>query len=488
MDGSEHVVELKTVASEHAPDSASRGCCAYPVAEHGDGAIHLPVLECSSKGARASRPDPSAASAHRIGRRVAALSRGLGIWLMLVGGCASLFVTLDEVETRLAPNLTTGWRHLLLTLRAALVIAIGCAVVYFVMRRQQMRITETADELGRRLEAYSGDRRVRSRFENPHRVNCWEVLGCDDASCPAMGRTDLSCWEIVALSKENESRRPCGLTIQTCHECEVYLRSCPDGLARLGESFNSLMFLLDEEAAHVQRMQAQMVEKEKMVAIGQMASGLAHEIGNPLSSISSCVQMIRRKGSSPQAERKLDLIQGGIDRISRTVRQLGSVARPASDRWERVDLGPALEEAVTLVSFDKRAKQVSVEIESLPPLPETFAIREEIQQVFINLLINALDAMDGEGTLTISAERDKGRLFFRFDDTGCGISDEARARVFEPFFTTKDQGKGTGMGLAVCYGIVRKHGGEICFTDRPGGGTSFVVELPVLARTPEYAT
>lgn len=482
------MVELKNVPSERAPDAEPRGCCAVPAATTGEAAIHLPVLACSSDGKQVERRGAGAKSGDRFGRRVARVARGVGIWLVLVGGCASLFVTLDEIETRLAPNLTTGWRHLFLTLRAALVIAIGCAVVYIVMRRQQMRITATADELGHRLEAYSADRRVRSRFENQHRVHCWEVLDCHDASCPAMGRTDLPCWEIVALSKENEARRPCGLTIQTCHECEVYLRSCPDGLSRLGESFNSLMFLLDEEAARVQRMQAQMVEKEKMVAIGQMASGLAHEIGNPLSSISSCVQMIRRKGSSPQAERKLDLIQGGIDRISRTVRQLGSVARPASDRWERVDLRPALEEAVTLVSFDKRAKRVSFEIESLPPLPKTFAIREEMQQVFINLLINALDAMGGEGTLTISSERDKGRLFFRFDDTGCGISEEARARVFEPFFTTKDQGKGTGMGLAVCYGIVRKHGGEIRFSDRAGGGTSFVVELPVLARTPEYAT
>ena len=402
--------------------------------------------------------------------------------------CASLFVGSDVVEHFYFPNMPTGWRHFLLTIRSALITAIGCAVVYLVMRHQQKRIEATAEQLSRRLEAYRSNSGAHTRFANPNLVHCREVLECSRTNCSMFHSHEHPCWQVVALSKALRNGNAGGtpeVTIQQCHECEVYKRSCPDGLTQLGESFNSLMFMLDEEADQVRRMHAQMVEKEKMVAIGQMASGIAHEISNPLSSISSIVQMLRRKPLPKTEVEQLDLIQKHIQRISETVRQLGSLARPVADRWELVDLAPTLAEAVALVSFDRRARNVDIVFQKPESLPRTYALRAQLQQVFINLLLNALDAMPRSGSLKIGVDVRPDRLIFHFDDTGCGIPASIGRRVFEPFFTTKEQGRGTGLGLSVSYGIVQKHNGRIDFVSLDGRGTRFTVSLPVVTQAPE---
>jgi signal transduction histidine kinase len=182
---------------------------------------------------------------------------------------------------------------------------------------------------------------------------------------------------------------------------------------------------------------------------------------------------------------QLNLIQKHIQRISETVRQLGSLARPVADRWELVDLSSTLEEAVALVSFDRRARNVRIEFQKPPSLPKTYAIRAQVQQVFINLLLNALDAMPDGGVLRISIDAHASRLIFHFDDTGSGIPESIGRRVFEPFFTTKEQGRGTGLGLSVSYSIVQKHNGEIEFVSQEGKGTRFSVEIPIVSQAPE---
>ena len=405
--------------------------------------------------------------------------------ILLLMGCAAIFVGSDVVEHHLFPGLTTGWRHFLLTARSAIVTGMGSAVVFLVMRRQQTHLADTAEQLGRLLESYGFDAPARVHFENPHLVSCRDVFDCDKTDCPVHDSAKGRCWQTVALSRASRDGRTPQVTIQQCHDCTVYRLSCPDGLTKLGESLNNLMFLLDEEAEQVRRMRAQMVEKEKMVAIGQMAAGIAHEIGNPLSSISSIVQMLKRRGDAPQHAEKLDLMQTHILRISATVRQLAGLARPTSEHWEYVDLGPTLEEAVRLVSFDGRARKVSIDFVSPAGLPQTYAVRGQLQQVFINILLNALDAMPDGGTLTVRAEHHPWAIRFRFEDTGCGIPAEIGRRVFEPFYTTKEPGRGTGLGLAVSYGIVQKHGGRIDFAARNGCGTVFTVEIPVLTELPD---
>jgi signal transduction histidine kinase len=369
--------------------------------------------------------------------------------------------------------------------RAAVVTAAASTIVYVLMRRPQRRLSATAEQLNRFLESRQTNLSGSERFENPHRVHCRDVLDCSRSDCPLYDAPEERCWQLKALSRATREHDAPAMEIEECHACEVYRRCCPDKLTELGESFNNLMFLLDEEARQVGRMRAKMLEKEKMVAIGQIASGIAHEVGNPLSSISSIVQMLKRNGLGEPTAKQLDLIETHIQRISAIVRQLVGLARPGVDRWELVDIGQILQEAVQLVAFDRRAR--NIEIDFVPParLPRTYGLRGQLAQVFINLLLNALDAMPEGGTLVLRAEARRREIIIRVRDTGSGIPPETGRRIFEPFYTTKEPGRGTGLGLAVSFGVIQKHGGTIDFSSPPGGGTVFTVEIPVSHQPPD---
>ncbi|MBI4716979.1 MAG: hypothetical protein HY763_04185 [Planctomycetes bacterium] len=403
--------------------------------------------------------------------------------VVVSGTFAALFVGSDVIEQHFFPG-RTGWRHALLTVQAVVVTVLGVGATYFVMRREQRRISDTASHLSRLLESYTGQFSAIRRFENPHLVSCHDVFECGETNCPAFTTSGERCWQTRALSRAARDQGDGCVTLQQCHECRVYRVSCPDKLTELGESFNNLMFLLEEETLQVGRMRSQLVEKEKMVAIGQMAAGIAHEIGNPLSSISSIVQMLKRGRSVHSQQEELDLIERHIQRISGTVRQLSTLSRPTAERWERTNLAQTLEETVHLFSIEGRARKVAIDFE-MPKLPPTFALRHQLQQVFINLALNAFDAMPGGGTLTVRAARHASTIVVRFADTGCGIPPEVGRRVFEPFFTTKEPGAGTGLGLSVSYGIIQKHGGKIDFAPQPDGGTVFFVEIPLLDKPPD---
>lgn len=396
-----------------------------------------------------------------------------------------LFVGWEVVERHLFPAMSIGLRHASLALRAAVATATASTIVYLLMRRQHRRLSATAEQLSGLLESRQRDSSKPARFLNPHHVHCRDVFNCDQTHCPMYDSPGERCWQVIGLRRAVFGHESPSVEITKCHECDVYRLSCPDKLTELGENFNNLMFLLEQEAAQVARMRAQMVEKEKMVAIGQIAAGVAHEVGNPLSSISSIVQMLKRNGAATSMIEQLDLIEAHIRRISTIVQQLVSLARSDNERWELVDIGEILKEAVQLITFDRRAQNVAIDFESPMFTHRTYGLKGQLQQVFINLSLNALDAMPGGGRLTIRAEPKRGGVIVRVRDTGSGIPSDVGRRVFEPFFTTKDPGQGTGLGLAVSYGIVQKHGGTIDFRSDAGEGTEFTVEMPILDQAPE---
>jgi len=398
---------------------------------------------------------------------------------------AVLFIFWEIAFRSLAPLEAIGWHHALLTVWAGVVTAITCLGVFAILQHQQRTLVSTAGRLGRLLESYKSRTSTPTHFDNPHRLHCREVLACTRKECPMYDAPAERCWQHVGLLGKSRGEGAAAITIQQCHDCEVFRRACPNALTELGESFNNLIFLLEEEAQQVGRMRVQLVEKEKMVAIGQMASGIAHEIGNPLSSISSIVQMVKRAGRNPGVSEQLDLIETHIQRISTTVRQLSSLARPVAETWELTDIGQTLTDAVQLVSFDRRAREVKIDFRQPDAPLTTFALRGQLQQVFINLALNALDAMNDGGRLSIQARKAHQTIQVRVQDTGCGIPADVGRRIFEPFYTTKEPGRGTGLGLSVSYGIVQKHGGRIDFDSTPGEGTTFTVTLPITRKAPE---
>ncbi len=400
---------------------------------------------------------------------------------LVVSAC--LLVGTDLLTREVFPTLRTAWRHGLLTAVAALVTAMSTGMVYVVVRRQQLRLTDTATRLSDLIKSSHANPSSPGRFVNPHLVHCRELIDCDQTDCPmyhAAG-SGKRCWEVMAMRRAAEDDVPPWVEMERCLQCPVYRQSTPNSITELGESFNSLAFLLETESQRASGMLAQMAEKEKMVAIGQLAAGVAHEVCNPLSSISAVVQMLKRKQADTATAEQLEIIEAHIRRITGIVRKLTSLAHPGADRWENVDVVAAVDEVVRLVTFDRRARRILIGWTRPESALMTFAVRNQLQQVFINLALNALDAMPKGGKLTFAAGRQDGKILVRIEDTGCGIPEDVGRRVFEPFFTTKPEGRGTGLGLSVSYGIVQKHGGTIDFSTVPGAGTAFSVELPVMS-------
>src|SRR5574341_865569 len=232
----------------------------------------------------------------------------------------------------------------------------------------------------------------------------------------------------------------------------------------------------------VEQTQAQLVHSEKLGSIGEMYAGLTHEINNPLGIILGRAKFLlstaAERGLPPELVGDLDVIDRHGRRIADTVRSLLAFARKTDFGLTATDVNGVLAEVVALVERPFARLGIKIEARLDRSLPRIPASADHLQQVFLNLVNNARDAMPSGGTLTLATYRDDAHLVAEVRDTGMGIAPEALRHVFEPFFTTKDVGKGTGLGLAVSYGIVRAHGGELTVESRPGDGAVFRVRLP----------
>lgn len=242
---------------------------------------------------------------------------------------------------------------------------------------------------------------------------------------------------------------------------------------------------VDRETATARKLEQQVQHSEKLAALGRLAAGVAHEIGNPLTSISTFAQLLREMATDDFSQSSLDIINNHIRRITEIVRQMSTFARPDSANAKMNQVNDILRASLDLMRLDKRMKS-SIEIvtEYADDLPTTFIDEGQISQVFINIILNALDAMPEGGTLTVQSMQvsDSAGDFvhIRFTDTGTGIPADVREKIFDPFFTTKEVGKGTGLGLSVSYNIVRRYKGDIKVESEAGKGTTFTVILPVL--------
>jgi PAS domain S-box-containing protein len=232
-----------------------------------------------------------------------------------------------------------------------------------------------------------------------------------------------------------------------------------------------------------QKMEEELFQSSKLASIGKLTAGISHEIGNPLASISSLVQELR---SLPMESREdvdfaaasLKSINSHIERIVKIVRSLGDFARISSAEKISSNIWEILERTINLVKYDKRFKniQLATDVQDIPLLKIN---PDKIQQVFLNLTINALDAMPDGGRLNISMKRVDSSVEVAFSDSGAGIDESMVDKIFDPFFTTKTPGMGTGLGLSICYGIIKEHNGTIAVKSRKGEGTTFVINLPL---------
>lgn len=234
-------------------------------------------------------------------------------------------------------------------------------------------------------------------------------------------------------------------------------------------------------------IESQLVQSEKLAAIGKLAAGVAHELNSPLTAILGNAQLLLREFPPDHEKHVLieDIRQCGV-RSKNIILNLLSFARQKQLDGEAVSINEVVNRAVRLVGHQIRQEQIALECRQEPDLPEVTGSSQQLEQVLINLLVNAKDALEGmtEGKrITITNGRcvrnGEEHLFIAVEDNGCGMGPEQLSQIFTPFFTTKDVGKGTGLGLAVSLGIVQTHGGTIECESRPGAGSKFTVLLPV---------
>jgi len=249
------------------------------------------------------------------------------------------------------------------------------------------------------------------------------------------------------------------------------------------EEFQKLASAFNQAYKSLQDAQESILQAEKMAAVGKFAAGVAHEVGNPLASISSVAQMMRRQSDTPEQRERIQLIMDHIGRITRVVRDLLTFSRPAgAEALGRVEVGALLEHATTLLQYDKRAERVRISCRHDTDLRPVHGNADRLLLVFTNIMINALDALSDqsgeEGFLMITAQQRDDGIVIHFEDNGPGMAPEHIRNAFEPFFTTKEPGAGTGLGLWVCYQVIRKHHGTIRIDSRLGQGTTVSVELP----------
>jgi PAS domain S-box-containing protein len=236
----------------------------------------------------------------------------------------------------------------------------------------------------------------------------------------------------------------------------------------------------------------QMLQAEKMAALGQTISGVAHELNNPLATILSWSERLAERNVDDKTRQGLEVILGEAERAARIVRNLLTFARKRQTTRAMVDLNQVVRETLALRAYEQKVSNIQV-VEALATgLPEVFVDGHQIKQVLLNLIINAEQAClgaNGRGTIVVRTvhDADRGSAVLEVNDDGPGIPDDRQAKVFDPFFTTKEVGQGTGLGLTVAYAIAREHGGRIWLDSKtasaknPGGrsGTSFFVELPI---------
>lgn len=262
-----------------------------------------------------------------------------------------------------------------------------------------------------------------------------------------------------------------------------------DEYGELAAVFNQMMERLEssrqqrEQALQtLKNTQAQLVQREKLSAIGEFVAGVAHELNNPLTSVIGFSEMLQESNISEQQLKFVNRIIGSADRCHRIVQNLLSFARQHPPERKRVVVNKLIEAAVEILSYELRTSNIEVVMDLAPDAPCLLVDPHQMQQVFLNIINNGRQAMDlhkGSGTIHISSKVLNGKMIIAFRDDGPGIPQENLDRVFDPFFTTKPVGVGTGLGLSLSYGIIHEHGGSITAVSRPEGGATFLIELPL---------
>jgi len=272
-----------------------------------------------------------------------------------------------------------------------------------------------------------------------------------------------------------------GWVTWACVSFAGLLKYAGQRLAELNDQLQQNQLLLEDRIAErtreLQESQALLVQHEKQAAFGLLAAGIAHEVGNPLAAISSLVQLLNRREQDEYTRERLHMVDDQLRRIQRTLRELVDFSRPATKAVSACDVHAVIDAALNIAKYYKRRKGKQIVTNYCTGTPPFRIVRDQLVQVFLNLILNAMDATPEEGLIKIETEYSDGWLKIDIIDNGSGIRPEDQEKIFQPYFTTKPTG--TGLGLFVCQRIVQHEmGGRFELTESTSAGTTFSVWLP----------
>jgi two-component system, NtrC family, sensor kinase len=251
---------------------------------------------------------------------------------------------------------------------------------------------------------------------------------------------------------------------------------------RMTENIEQSQAQLQQTVQTLKNTQQQLIQSEKLSAVGEFVAGVAHELNNPLAAVMGFSEILRDTGADDKHHRHLDLIHKSAQRCQKIVQSLLSFARRHQPERKPVAVNQLVEDVIEIVGYQLRTSNVEIKLELAPRLPVLLADGHQLQQVLINLINNARQAIEAHqpsGQISVKTETNGKVVRIVIHDNGPGIPPENLKRIFDPFFTTKEVGKGTGLGLSLCYGLIQEHGGSITPASQPGQGATFTIELPV---------
>jgi two-component system NtrC family sensor kinase len=374
--------------------------------------------------------------------------------------------------------------RLLSTLATHAAVVIANARFFEMVRRAKEQWETAFDALSEGIAVVDDEGRVRRSnraLASLLAMPLQNVIGTPlaEALLGGGGGRQSALQELLAATRRGE--RPAPFVARS----ERLKRAVRVNAARIpGAATEQSVVVMVEDVTEQQALETQLVQSEKLAAVGQLVSGVAHELNNPLTSIAGLSEFLLEQKELGKKDRgHLQVIHEQAERAGRIVRNLLTFARKGSAERVPVDLNDVIRRTLQLTAYDLKLKDITVERELSGALPEVFGDRHGLQQVVLNLLTNAAHAVaensrEKPRLITVSTWFD-GQVHLRVADTGPGIPDEIAQSVFTPFFTTKEPGKGTGLGLSITYSIVESHGGLITLEPRgPRGGAAFRVDLP----------
>ncbi|MFA5074283.1 MAG: ATP-binding protein [Nitrospirota bacterium] len=390
------------------------------------------------------------------------------------------------------------------------------------MEQTRIGLQHALDELSSLIQQVETEKAFDIRFTNVNLAKCYAIKNCAKTDCPCYGSyTALRCWQIAGSHCGGTAECAFVNKYEDCRECEVFQMATPNPILKIGEHFNNMMHILESKNKDLEQAytklkltQAKILQQDKMASIGQLAAGVAHEVNNPMGFIASNLNTLNKymekimsyiqeltasleqTNSAPLIEgirelrtkQKIDFIREdaqkligesleGAERVKVIVQNLKNFSRVDQSEAKYADINECMESTIRIVWNELKYKTtVKKEYGDIPPL---FCYPQQLNQVFMNLLVNAAHAIETRGEITIKTWAKDESVFISIADTGCGISEENLPKIFEPFFTTKEIGKGTGLGLSITFDIIKKHTGEIMIQSEVNKGTTFTIRIPI---------